>query len=317
MNIDSIQNPEIDLSIVIPVYNSEKMLMQLYERLTAVLQSITGSYEIIMIDDCSHDSSWELLEKIHSGDNRLKIIQLMKNVGQHKAIMCGFNHVRGRYIITLDDDLQFPPEEIPKLVHALNEDSEIDAIFGIPQKRKHNFFKNISSEIFKRITSLISNKKRDLRITSFIIIKREIVDELLKKNLYFATIGSHLLSITLKAKNVIVDHKKRLEGSSQYTLSKLIKLSFDIIIYFSTFPLKIISIFGLFISLISFLGGLFILLRKIFWGITISGWTSLIVVNLFLFGIVLFLMGIIGVYLIRIIHIISNEPLYVIRRKKF
>lgn len=252
MNNDSIKNTDIYLSIVIPVYNSEKTLMQLYERLTAVLQSITGSYEIIMIDDCSHDSSWELLEKIHSGDNRIKIIQLMKNMGQHRAIVCGFNHVMGRYIVTMDDDLQYPPEEIPKLVQALNEDSEIDVVFGIPQKRKHNFFRNISSKIFKRITSLIINKNSNLKITSFIIIKREIVDELVKKNLYFATIGTHLLSITLKAKNVTVEHKKRLEGSSQYTLSKLVKISFDIIIYFSTFPLKTISIFGLLISLISF-----------------------------------------------------------------
>jgi len=305
-----------DYSIVVPVYNSSATLDELYRRITDTMKAAGVSYEIVMIDDGSSDGSWEIMERLHEGDGRVRIIQLRKNAGQHRALMCGFHNVRGRFVINMDDDLQHPPEEIPKLIAALNDHPGMDVVFGRPEEKKHSPFRNMISACYNIINSYILEKSREIRITPFRIIRREIVDEAVRFNRYSPTIGTILVKITPRVMNVTVDHHPRRVGKSTYSLGRLIVFSLDIILHNSTLPLKAVSVFGMILSAFSILFGMFNIVKKLAFGVSAPGWTSLIVVNLFHFGIILFSLGIIGEYLIRIINATSNEPLFTIRDRK-
>jgi len=302
-------------SVLIPIYRSSAMIEELYTRLTAVMESIGEPYEIVMVDDGSPDDSWHVLERIHERDGRVKIIQLMKNAGQPRALMCGFSHVSGEYIITMDDDLQHPPEEIPKLIRGMEADPSLDAVIGEPEEKRHSMIRKAISEAYNIINSHIFGKSRDLRMAPFRLIRRQVVEELTRQNIYNPIIGTMLLSITVNMKNVTVDHHERKSGRSTYTVGRIIKASLDSILQNSTLPLRIISSMGMIISIVSIIYGIYNIVQRLYMNIKVPGWTSLMVVNLFLFGMVLFSLGIIGEYLIRIIQSTHQIPPYTIRQK--
>jgi glycosyltransferase involved in cell wall biosynthesis len=306
-------NDTVEVSVVIPVYNSEKSLNELLDRLSKVLDENTESYEVIFIDDGSKDNSWKLLEDLHSLYKNTRIIQLMKNFGQHNALMCGFNCARGEYIVTMDDDLQHPPEEIPKMLEAIKSDVNYDVIIGRPIEKKHSLYRNALSWAGNYLNVYFYDKPYDLRMGAFRVIRRSVINEIIKYKLPNPSIGPLLLVVTLRIKNITVDHKPRLYGSSTYTIGKLIKMSFDNIIHNSSLPLKIVSFFGIFISFLSFGLGLYYMYKRFFYGIPVVGWTTLLVSNLFLFGVVLFSFGIIGEYILRIVQTTQNNPQYTIR----
>ncbi len=304
-------------SIVIPTYNSETMIGELCERLTPVMESLGFGFEIILVDDCSHDGTWSVIESIHERDSRVKVVQLVKNVGQQRAIMCAFSQVSGDYVITMDDDLQHPPEEIPKLIAAMEAEPSLDAVIGCPREKRQSFIRNVISDLYNIINSHIFQKSRDLRMAPYRLIKRQIVDELIRLRTFNPIIGLLLLTITVNIKNVVVEYRERGFGRSTYTPARIIKATLDSILQNSTLPLKIVSVFGTGVSMISILYAVYNIFRKIFLGVSVPGWTSLMVVNLFLFGVILFSLGIIGEYLIRIIQSTQETPLYIIRQKKF
>lgn len=307
---------KIEYSIVIPVYNSEKSLSELYQRLTEVLKNITLDYEIILVDDASHDNSWQVMKTLREKDKKVKIIQNMRNYGQHYTLLCGFRHSKGEYIITMDDDLQHPPEEIIKLINATKEDEYYDIIIGFPAKKRHSFLKNFLSNMANRLNSYFFNKPKTLRMSSFRIIKRNIIDILNSTQNKNFVIGPVLMKITNRMKNIEVKHDKRKYGKSQYSFKKILRLSFDTILMNSTLPLKLVSIFGILISTLSFGYGIYIFLRWLFIGIPLLGWTSVILSILFLSGIILISLGIIGEYLIRIIRATNQDVEYYIREKE-
>lgn len=303
-------------SIIIPVYNSETTLWELYSRIKNVFLKIASPYEIIFIDDFSTDNSYTVLKEIHEKDTNVRIIRLSRNFGQHNALMCGFNHAQGNYVITLDDDLQHPPEEIPKLIDAIENDSNCDVIIGRPIKKEHTLIRNFASFWGNCVNSYIYSKPMHLKMGSFRILKKEIIDELIDIKIPNPTIGPLILSITKNIKNIPIIHMSRKSGSSQYSIKRIIKIIFDNLTYNSILPLKVVGFFGFFIALLSTLYGFYLIIKYFTYGTSLIGWTSLIVVNLFLFGVTISTIGLISIYLIQIINATNGSKQYIIKEKK-
>jgi polyisoprenyl-phosphate glycosyltransferase len=305
-----------EYSIVIPVFNSHKTLLELCNRLQKVMDSLKKPYEIILVDDASRDDSWAVLESLYKQYNAVKIIQLMRNVGQFRAIMCGLNHACGKYIITMDDDLQNPPEEIPKLIKIILENDGIDCVIGVPQEKKHGLIRRLGSSILNIINSYIFKKPIDLRMSSFRIIRRSIIIELIKNTSVNVTPGPLLLLTTRNIINITVHHDKRKYGTTNYGIFRIIKTLLDNILNYTTLPLYFVGIFGIMVSLLSFCFATYIVIRRLLFGFSIIGWASLITMISFFSGLILFSLGIIGEYLIRIIRQLSTESQYIIRSIK-
>jgi len=303
-------------SVVIPVYQSEKMLEELYQRLVKVfIDQIKEPFEIIMVDDASPDNAWDIMISLNKNDKRVKIIQLLTNVGQHNATLCGFNYADGDYVITMDDDLQHLPEEVPVLIKALKNNNKVDVIIGSYINKRHSFFRNIGTICINLLMTRIFNKPYDLKMTSFRIIKREIIESLISIDVDSPRIGNLLLLLTRRIENVPVTHEQRKDGKSGYGLRKLIKDSLDNTLTYSSLPLNFMILIGFCSSVVCFFLALYYLYRFLFIGITVPGWTTVILLLLFFFGITLFSIGMIGEYLIRIMKETRKYPQFIIRNK--
>ena len=196
---------EIVFSIVIPVYGSELIIEELYRKLTAVMESIGKPFEVIFVDDCGPDESWRVLQSFASTDDRIIAIQLMSNSGQGAATLCGFSKVNGKFVITMDDDLQHPPEEIPHLWDALSSQEDIDVIMGVPRRKQHNFFRRIGSSFINQVNSIFLGKDPDLKFTSFRLMRRPVVSGLLELKTLHPALGPMINSVTrLVAMSVIL-----------------------------------------------------------------------------------------------------------------
>jgi glycosyltransferase involved in cell wall biosynthesis len=228
------------ISIVVPVYNSSSSIEELYSRLLVQLQMLCKSYEIIFVDDCSKDNSFELMKEIYKKDSKVKIIKLKSNYGQQNSIMCALKYVSCDYVITIDDDLQHPPEEIPNLLNKIMEG--YDAVFGVPIKKENYIIRNLGSKMTDLLFNLLLSKPKDIKVTSFRIIKKYIVDEMIKDKSTFVYISALMLRTTKNVARVYVKHNHRKYGSSNYNIWKLLKLYINICIYYSSGPLKIFKL---------------------------------------------------------------------------
>lgn len=314
--MNSLPNGEqIKYSVVVPVFNSEPSLVELCQRITKVFLKMDESYEIILVDDSSMDNSWQIMKELIRNDKQVKIIQLMKNFGQHNAIICALNYVSGKYIITMDDDLQNPPEELPKMIKKIREG--YDVVIGAQEVKQDSTFKNLGSFFIRYINVKIFNKPKDLKLSSFRIMKRVVADEIKKLKTPYPYVSGMLLSITRNISNVTVKHDKRKYGSSTYNISKLIKLAFNLIINYSSLPLKFLTFIGILVSVASFCMGLYFIIKKLIIGIPVPGWTSVVFLLSFFNGLLLIILSIIGEYLARIINEVSNRQQFVIREKYF
>jgi glycosyltransferase involved in cell wall biosynthesis len=310
-DLANIGSPEY--SVVVPVYNSEASLGELCQRISKVFSEIEESYEIILVDDSSADNSWQIMKGLKKNDKNIKIIQLMRNFGQHNAILCGFYHVTGKYVITMDDDLQNPPEEMPKLINKIMEG--YDAVIGAPEVKQDKFYKNIGSFFIRYLNTKIFNKPKSLKLSSFRIMTRAVTYEIKVLKTPYPYISGMLLSLTRNLTNVTVGHDERKYGSSTYNLTKLIKLAFNLIINYSSLPLKFLTYTGIVVSAISFCLGLYFIVKKFLVGIPVPGWTSVVVLLSFFNGLLLVILSIMGEYLSRIINEVSNRQQFVIRDK--
>lgn len=310
-NKKKIETPEY--SVVIPVYNSETSLQELCKRIVAVFIKLGLSYEILFIDDFSSDNSWKLMQALREENENIKILQLMRNYGQHNAIMCGFHSVSGKYIITLDDDLQNPPEEIPKLINKINKG--YDAVIGAPESKKDTVFKNAGSSLIRYLTTKIFNKPKELKLSSFRIITRAVVGDIKNFKTPYPFIAGILLSITTNIANVTVKHDERKYGKSNYNLSKLLKLAFNLIVNYSAIPLRLIAFVGMAVSFLALFLGSFFMIRTLIYDSIVPGWTSVVVLLSFFNGILLAFLAMQGEYLARIIGEVSNRKQFIIRKK--
>lgn len=303
---------KIEYSIIIPVYNAENTIEAVVARIEEVFNKIS-SFEIILIDDYSNDRSWGILKKIRSGNPKTKIIRLIRNFGQHNAILAGLNNCAGKFIITLDDDLQHPPEEIPKLISKINRGYSI--VYGSYIPQHGSFIENYLSQIYQKLVHNILEAPDELFFSSFVIYKRETIQNMISiKSSYPFLPAMAIKSAPLnKISSIEVAHHKRERGESNYGLIKYLKYSLNLILNYSSLPLVLVALCGFLISAVSILLGIWIVIRKIVdpsYGV--MGWNSLMVAICFIGGAILTSMGIIGEYLQRIITETSHGQQYVI-----
>jgi Glycosyltransferases involved in cell wall biogenesis len=303
----------IQYSIVIPVYNSEKTLNELVSRLLAVMDSITDNYEIIFVDDCSIDKSWEKLNGLRACCNKIKIIHLLRNFGQHNALVCGLNYCSGEYVIMMDDDLQNPPEEIPRLIRKIEEGYWV--VYGKYTRKMHATSENFMSKIFHKFIHSVLAIPDDIYISNFVICRKEVAKNITRiKSAYPFITALIVKSAPLnKIINTEVEHDPRKFGRSNYNFIRYAKISFNLLINYSSAPLKIIGIIGVLTSIISIGFGLWIIIEHLInptYGI--MGWNSLMIAITFLGGAILMSIGIIGEYLRRILAEVSYAQPYVI-----
>lgn len=305
----------VDISFVIPVYNSEESLNHLYERILKIMNANNFSFEIILINDNSKDNSLNVMKSLNQQDPRVKIISLMRNFGQHNAIMCGFNHAAGDYIITMDDDLQNPPEEIPKLLAKIQEG--YDVVIGKSVEKKHAAYRNLGSYLIGKSFEKIFNKPKFLKMSSFRIMHRSVVQNIIQSKTPNPMIDALILSNTLNIINVEVKHDERKFGNSGYSISKSIKLAFDLLINYSTIPLRFITYNGFFFAIIGLMIAIYVVIGKIFGTISISGWASIIALISIFSGLTLMSFGIVGEYLARIIGEVSSFKQYIVKESSY
>lgn len=305
------------VSFIIPVYRSEKYIYDLYANIVQTMTEAEYEFEIILVDDSSPDNTWHELVKIQKTDSRVTAVQLARNFGQHKALLCGFQIAKGDYFVTMDDDFQHPPTEVPKLIGRILQDDEVDVVIGDYQVKKHSFVRNLASKIINVITSSIFDKDPNLKLTSFRVFRRLIADELLTYNTVRPRIGNMILQTSNRIVNVKVRHDERKHGVSGYKLSRLIKDFFDNIFNYTVLPLRIASFIGILSSTISFIAVFGFLARYYLIGSFVQGWLSNILLILFIGGTILLSLGFIGEYLIRILNEVqrTTSPPAVIRRK--
>ena len=210
-------------SVVVPVYNSEHTLQELYTRLEKVFREvIKEEFELILVDDGSKDCSFEVMQELRAKDNRVRIIQMARNFGQHPALLCGFAHVKGDFVVTMDDDLQHQPEELPKMINVMRERDDVDAIIASYEGRQHGFIRKLGTKFSVWATSKMLGKDPDLQITSYRLIRRFLVDAMVKTNTYLPQIGNLLVLTSNRIINVPVQHAARVYGKSGYSYKRLV-----------------------------------------------------------------------------------------------
>jgi dolichol-phosphate mannosyltransferase/undecaprenyl-phosphate 4-deoxy-4-formamido-L-arabinose transferase len=303
------------ISVVVPVYNSEKSLEELCHRIDSSLRVIGHDYEIILVDDGSMDNSWSVMKSVRLGNKKAKIIRLGRNFGQHNALMCGLHHASGDFIVTMDDDLQHPPEEISKLIEAI-ENSGNDVVYGAYIKKEHSFLKNLGSYIYRRITVAILKNGSDQNKSSFMIIRRGLLQYITCDKTPNPVLGMMISFVTKKSSSIPVEHCRRNYGRTTYSMKKLLKQFFHSITYYTNLPLRVASMLGLSSVIFSFILLCYYLIQYLRGAIGVPGWTTLVLLILFFSGIILFSLGIIGEYLIRILQETRRTPQYVIMEKE-
>ena len=301
----------VEISVVIPVYRSADTLREVARRLLAVLDVAQRSYEIIFVDDSSPDDSWKvLIELQREHADRIVLVQLMRNFGQHNALMCGFRQSRGRFVVTMDDDLQNPPEEIPRLLTAI-ERSGNDLVYGVPDRKKHHAMRNAGSALVTAFYRRVFRSK--VQPTSFRIMRRELVDAILSYGLNYTFVDGLLAWNTQRIGELTVEHHARAVGRSGYTLGKLVVLAFNLFTNFSLLPLQAVSLLGFAAAAGGFLTGIYYLIAYLAAAIIVPGYASTITAILVLGGVQLMALGIIGEYLGRLHLNVNRKPQYTIR----
>jgi undecaprenyl-phosphate 4-deoxy-4-formamido-L-arabinose transferase len=303
----------MELSVVIPAYRSAAILPALVDRLLAVLKGLEQDSEIIFVEDCSpdDDATWDVLKSLQRAHpDRIAAIQLMRNFGQHNALMCGFRHARGDLIVTIDDDLQTPPEEIPKLVSAIRH-GEFDLVYGTYHAKQHAGWRNLGSGIVNIFYRLVFETRTT--ITSFRVIRRELVESIFPYALNFTYIDGLLAWNTQRIGQVTVEHHARSVGRSGYSLKKLVILAFNLFTNFSLLPLQVVSALGFFAAVMGFLAALVVLFRYLISSITVPGYASIVISIMVMGGLQLMALGVMGEYLGRLHLNVNRKPQYTVR----
>lgn len=307
MNVEN----EPHISVVIPVYRAEKCLAELYKRLKTSLETITPEFEIIMVEDCGGDGSWPIICELAEADPRVRGIQFSRNFGQHAATICGFAQSKGRWVVTLDDDLEQSPEDIPTLLSKAQQGYAL--VYGIYPERAHVAWRNVTSAMARYLFKKAIPQLNDA-YTSFRVIEGNLAREVCRFESPFSFVDGYLSWLNNNCASVEVAHSARAHGASNYTIGKLVAHTINIFVTFSDLPLRLASWVGLGSFLVGMFWLCYILLMKLVGGITASGFTSLMAGIVLFGGIQLFVLGIFGEYLSRINFKTSKKPLYLIAR---
>ena len=303
------------LSVVIPVYKAESCLDELYVRLKAAIEPISPDFEIILVEDCGGDRSWELITALAKRDPRVKGIQFSRNFGQHYGITAGLDHAMGDWVVVMDCDLQDRPEEIPRLYARAQEGFEI--VLARRGKREDPLGKRIMSGAFYKLFSYLADMEYDGQVGNFRIVSKKVVENFRSMREQLRFFGGLVNWMGFPSASIDVQHAERFEGGSTYTFAKLWKLASETIVAYSDKPLRLSIRFGFLISSLSFFYGMYIIYHALRYGSAITGWSSLIVSLYFLGGIVISILGVIGIYLGKAFDEAKRRPLYIINHKTF
>jgi len=300
------------ISIVIPVYNEEGNLGNLFDRLYPVMQGIGKPFEIIFTDDGSSDRSLELLKMLAKAHPEVRVVEFNGNFGQHMAIMAAFEISRGEIIVTLDADLQNPPEEIPKLIAAVEQGH--DVVGSIRQQRQDSFFRRMASLSVNIITRKMTGMQMSDYGCMLRAYHRNVVDNINRCDESSTFIPALAQTFAANPGEVAVAHAERTEGESKYSLYKLIRLNFDLMTGFSVVPLQIFALMGILTSLFAVAFAGFLLVRRFIVGAEVEGVFTLFAILFFFIGITIFGIGIVGEYVGRIYQEVRRRPRYVVRK---
>jgi undecaprenyl-phosphate 4-deoxy-4-formamido-L-arabinose transferase len=300
------------ISVLIPVLNEQESLEELQTRLHDTLQGIGKSYEIIYINDGSTDRTQMMLEDFHNKYEAVKAIEFNRNYGQHMALFAGFETCKGEIIITIDADLQNPPEEIPKLVRKMEEGYEVVGTYR--KNRKDSVFRTLPSFIVNKITSrLVGVKLKDYGCM-LRAYKRGIIDYINMCPESSSFIPALANTFAKRIVEIEVEHEERKRGTSKYSPFKLLRLNFDLMTNFSLLPIQFISVLGMIIAILGFLFALFLFARRLIVGPEVEGTFTLFGILFFFIGIQIFALGIIGEYIGRIYQEVRRRPRFIIKK---
>ncbi len=299
-----------DFSVVIPICNEEENLPALYGRLSKVMEKL-GTYEIILVDDGSRDRSWQRIKELHGKDDRVKGVSFSRNFGHHIAITAGLDYAKGRTIILMDGDLQDQPEEIPKLWGKLCEG--YDLVYGIRKAKKDSLMKRFNSFLFWWFLNRFSGIDIPRNQTLLRIFDKKLLDVLKDMRERARFIHGMIAWTGFRTALLEVEHAPRERGVSKYNMVKLFRLAFNAITSFSTLPLRLATYLGLFSSGVGLFYAFYFLYKKIFLGIPVLGYASIIVAVLFVGGVQLLILGIMGEYLGRVYQEVQARPIYILR----
>lgn len=303
------------ISVVIPVYKAENCLDELYLRLKAALESITPEFEIVLVEDCGDDNSWQVIKRLAAADPRVRGIQFSRNFGQHYGITAGLDICQGDWVVVMDCDLQDRPEEIPRLYAKAQEG--YDVVLARRGQRNDPAVKRLTSWLFYKAFNYLADMNYDGETGNFRIVSRKVVNSYRTMRERLRFFGGLVAWMGFPTASVEVQHDERFAGQTSYTFRKLWKLASETIIAYSDKPLRLSIRFGFVISALAFAYGGYIIYRALVHDAPIMGWSSMIVSLYFLGGIVISILGILGVYLGKAFDETKGRPLYIINHTTF
>jgi len=310
MEKDSHPQHDLKFSVVVPVFNEAQNLETLHTRLTKVMESLRETYEIIFVDDGSKDDSFQILKSLHQKDTKVKVVRFTRNFGQHPAVAAGFDFAQGEVIVTIDADLQNPPEEIPKLLNKLDEGYEI--VFGVFSQRKHSAFRRAGSAFAKWVLSRVMPVDA-ANLSAFRAVRRNVIDQLKLLSERSKFLDGLLCWMGFTIATVEVEHASRQAGRTKYNIFKLISLWFDMVVSFTDTPLKVATFTGLLLGVVGILLALFYLIGYFVSGFDIPGFATTVILITVFAGIQLFCLGMLGEYMGRVNREVRDRPEYIVR----
>ena len=299
------------ISFVIPCYRSENTVGSVVDEIVGTVTGHGGyDYEIILINDNSPDRVIDTIKALSKANPRVKGLDLSRNFGQHSAIMAGFTYLTGDIVVCLDDDGQSPANEVFKLIDKL---CDFDLVFAEYKNKQHSCFRNFGSKVNDMMACWLLSKPKDLKIMSYFACRRYVVDEVLRYENPYPYMSGLLLRATKKVTNVEVNHRERVEGSSGYSLKKLLLLWINGFTSFSVKPLRFATFLGFITAAAGFLFGIYVIIHKIVVPESLLGWSSTMAVLLFIGGMIMLMLGMVGEYVGRIYLSINRAQQFVIR----
>lgn len=307
--------PRPELSIVIPVYRSQAILPHLVERIGAAMDAanMTGRFELILVNDASPDGSWGAIREQCARHSFVQGIDLARNFGQHNATMAGLNHARGDVVVIMDDDLQHPPDSIMTLVEAVR--GGADACYTVYENRQHSLGKRLGSRFNDWVATILLGKPRGLYLSSYKAICRRLVREIVSYDGPYAYLDGLILDRTRHIVSVPIQHQARHTGSGNYTLRRSLSLWLKMATSFSVLPLRLASVAGMVLAGISAVAMIAVIAEKILYPQTPAGWASVLTVVLFLGGLQLLCLGVIGEYIGRGYLKLNRKPQFAVRER--
>jgi glycosyltransferase involved in cell wall biosynthesis len=302
------KSSRVTYSVLIPVFNSVQIVGQTIDTLVAVMEQHGLDYELVLVNDGSRDRSWSVLQEKAGSNPNIIAINLLRNYGQHVANLCGLRHTSGDYVITMDDDLQNPPEEILHLIAKAEEGH--DVVFGEFRVKRHGLSRRLGSRLISMVNRRVFGQPKTLSVSNFRILRKDVVERICRYKTHYPYITGLAVMLSQNPAHVPVEHRPRPVGKSNYNLFSISKLVLTILLSYSAFPLHVAAFTGILTAFFSFVLGIGVLIHRFVRGTEVPGWTTLAVLVAFFSGIILLMLSMLGEYVVRLIHQSSIEHPY-------